>query len=123
MSSRPHFDSSGSPLVDSQRAETGVSGTVGPSTAAIPDSMSRGLWRGSVIGAVIGAIVLTPVAFIPMFDLAIIVRLVIVWAVGIAGGAAIGAVFFGGAVAETEDVVDSEGDDEVVPAQMHRQPH
>ena len=35
------FDSSGNPLVDSQRAETGVSGTVGPSTAAIPDSMSR----------------------------------------------------------------------------------
>ncbi len=120
MSSRPHFDSSGSPLVDSQRAETGVSGTVGPSTAAIPDSMSRGMWRGSLIGAVVGALVLTPVAFIPMFDLAVLAKLIIVWVVGAAGGAAIGAVFFGGAVAETEDVVDSDGDDQVVPTQMHR---
>ena len=119
MTSRPHFDSSGSPLVDAQRAETGVSGTIGPSTAAIPDSMSRGLWRGTVIGAVIGAIVLTPVAFIPMFDLAILGKLVIVWVVGLAGGATIGSVFFGGAVAETEDV-DSDGDDHVVPSQMHR---
>ncbi len=121
MSSRPRFDSSGNPLVDSQRAETGVSGTVGPSTAAIPDSMSRGLWRGSVIGAVVGALVLTPVAFIPMFDLAILAKLVIVWVIGAAGGAAVGAVFFGGAVAETEDVVESDGDEHVVPSAMHRQ--
>ncbi len=120
MKSRPQFDSSGNRLVDDQRAETGVSGTVGPSTPAIPDAMSRGLWRGGVIGAVIGAIVLTPVALIPMADLSLIARLVIVWVVGIAGGAALGSVFFGGAVAEVEDA-DSDGDDVVVPSSMHRE--
>lgn len=105
--------------IDDQRAETGVAGTVGPSTPALPDSMVRGLWRGGVVGAVVGAIVLLPVALVPIFDLAIGVRVVIALAVGAAAGAAVGAVFFGGAVAETESE-DDEGDESVVPGPMHR---
>lgn len=110
---------SGERMVDEQRAETGASGTIGPSTSALPDAMTRGLWRGGFIGAVIGAAILTPVAFIPFFDLAFVVRLLIVWVAGFAAGAAVGAVFFGGAVAEVESE-DRNGDPGVVPQQMHR---
>lgn len=104
--------------VDEQRAETGVSGTVGPSTPALPNSMARGLWRGGAVGAVIGALLLLPAAFIPIFDLSVGVRIVIALVVGAAAGAAVGAVFFGGAVAETESE-DNEGDDRLVPDPMH----
>lgn len=105
--------------VDAQRAETGVAGTVGPSTSPLPSSMTRGLWRGGAIGAVVGALVLLPLALIPIFDLAIGVRLIIAAVVGAAAGAAVGAVFFGGAVAETESE-DTTGDERLVPKQMHR---
>ena len=111
--------SNGRRMVEEQRAETGASGTIGPSTPALPDSMSRGLWRGGLLGAVVGAVVLTPVAFIPFFDLAFIGRLLIVWVVGFAAGAAVGAVFFGGAVAEDE-TEENEPTADVVPDQMHR---
>ena len=106
-------------LVDEQRAETGASGTVGPSTPALPDSMSRGLWRGGLLGALIGAVLLTPAAFVDMFDMDLFGRLVIVWVVGFAAGAAVGAVFFGGAVAEDE-TEENESTADVVPDQMHR---
>lgn len=104
--------------VDAQRAETGVAGTVGPSTPALPNSMARGLWRGGALGAVVGAIVLLPLALIPILDLAVGVRVLIALFVGAAAGAAVGAVFFGGAVAETESE-DTEGDESVVPGPMH----
>lgn len=107
-------------LVAEQRAETGGSGTVGPSVAALPDSMSRGLWRGGFTGAVVGAAILTPLAFIDFFDLPLIGRLLIVWIVGAAAGSAAGAVFFGGAVAETESEDNDYGDEGLVPDQMHR---
>ena len=106
-------------LVDEQRAETGASGTVGPSTPALPDSMSRGLWRGGLLGALLGALLLTPAAFIDMFDMPLAARLAIVWVVGFAAGAAVGAVFFGGAVAEDE-TEENEPTADVVPDQMHR---
>lgn len=105
--------------VDGQRAETGVAGTVGPSTSPLPDSMTRGLWRGGAIGAVVGALVLLPFALIPIFDLAVGARVIIAIVVGVAAGAAVGAVFFGGAVAETESE-DTEGDERLVPDRMHR---
>lgn len=105
--------------VDAQRAETGAAGTVGPSTSPLPNSMSRGLWRGGALGAVIGALVLLPLAFIPMLDMDLLVRVVIALVVGAAAGAAVGAVFFGGAVAEAENE-ESSGDESVVPDQMHR---
>ena len=107
-------------LVDEQRAETGASGTVGPSTPALPDSMSRGLWRGGLLGALIGAVVLTPAALIDMFDMPLAARLLLVWVVGAAAGAAVGAVFFGGAVAEDE-TEEAEPTADLVPDQMHRQ--
>jgi hypothetical protein len=119
MQSHQKATEHGKELVDEQRAETGASGTVGPSVAALPDSMSRGLWRGGFLGAVIGAIVLTPVAFLDWFDMPLIGRLVIVWVVGAAAGAAMGAVFFGGAVAEDESE-DGSGTNTGVPDQMHR---
>ena len=106
-------------VVDEQRAETGASGTIGPSTPALPDSMSRGLWRGGLLGAVVGAVLLTPAAFIDFLDVALIGRLVIVWIVGFAAGAAVGAVFFGGAVAEDE-TEENEPTADMVPDQMHR---
>jgi hypothetical protein len=109
----------GKRLVEEQRAETGASGTVGPSTPALPDSMSRGLWRGGFAGAVVGAVILTPLAFIPFFDLPVLGRLVLVWVVGVAAGAAAGAVFFGGAVAESE-TEENEATADVVPDQMRR---
>lgn len=109
----------GKRLVDEQRAETGASGTVGPSTPALPDSMSRGLWRGGFAGAVVGAVVLTPLALIPFFDMPLFGRLLLVWVVGVAAGAAAGAVFFGGAVAESE-TEESEATADVVPDQMRR---
>ena len=109
----------GKRLVDEQRAETGASGTVGPSTPALPDSMARGLWRGGFAGAVVGAVILTPLAFIPFFDLPLLGRLVLVWVVGIAAGAAAGAVVFGGAVAESE-TEENEATADVVPDQMRR---
>lgn len=105
--------------VDAQRAETGGAGTVGPSTSPLPNSMTRGLWRGGAIGAVIGALVLLPLALIPIFDLAVGARVLIALVVGAAAGAAVGAVFFGGAVAEAESE-DNEGDERLVPDQMHR---
>lgn len=114
-----HEHTDGERLIAEQRAETGGSGTVGPSTPALPDSMSRGLWRGGAGVAVIGAVVLTPLALIPMFDMPLIGRLIIVWIVGAAAGAAAGAVFFGGAVAE-EESEDNDGDSSLVPDQMHR---
>jgi hypothetical protein len=110
----------GERLIAEQRAETGGSGTVGPSVAALPDSMSRGLWRGGFAGAVVGAVLLTPLAFIPFLDMPVLARLVIVWVVGAAAGAAAGAVFFGGAVAETESEDNDYGDEGLVPDQMHR---
>lgn len=116
-----HHDATehGRRIVDEQRAETGASGTVGPSVAALPDSMTRGLWRGGLLGAVVGAAVLTPVAFLPWFDMPFLGRLVTVWVVGIAAGAAVGSVFFGGAVAEDE-TEENEPDADLVPDQMHR---
>ena len=119
MQSHHNATEHGRRVVDEQRAETGASGTVGPSVAALPDSMSRGLWRGGFVGAVVGAIVLTPVAFLSWFDLPLLGRLAIVWIVGSAAGAAVGAVFFGGAVAESESE-DREPEADVVPDQMHR---
>jgi hypothetical protein len=107
--------------VDAQRAETGAAGTVGPSTSPLPNSMTRGLWRGGAAGAVVGAIILLPLALIPLFDLSIGVRLVIALVAGAAAGAAVGAVFFGGAVAEAEsDDRDNQGDESVVPDAFHR---
>lgn len=119
MGSDPNTPRDGERMVAEQRAETGASGTIGPSTPALPDSMTRGLWRGGVAGAVVTAAVLTPIAFFPFFDISFFGRLLIVWAVGIAAGAAAGAVFFGGAVAEDESE-DRESDADVVPDQMHR---
>lgn len=107
--------------IDAQRAETGVAGTVGPSTAALPSSMSRGLWRGGALGAVVGALILLPLALIPILDLTIWARVVTALVVGAAAGAAVGAVFFGGAVAESESE-DTEGDESVVPDAMHDHP-
>ena len=71
------------------------------------------------VGAVVGALVLLPLAFIPMLDMDLLVRVVIALVVGAVAGAAVGAVFFGGAVAEAENE-DSSGDESVVPDQMHR---
>ncbi len=105
--------------VDAQRAETGAAGAVGPSTSPLPNSMSRGLWRGGALGAVVGALVLLPLAFVPMLDMDLVVRVVIALVVGATAGAAVGAVFFGGAVAEAENE-ESSGDESVVPDQMHR---
>lgn len=105
--------------VAAQRAETGAAGTVGPSTSALPDSMTRGLWRGGAVGAVVGALILLPLALIPILDLTAGARVVTAVVVGAVAGAAVGAVFFGGAVAETESE-DNEGDDSVVPDAMHR---
>lgn len=119
MQSHQDATEHGRELVDQQRAETGASGTVGPSTPALPDSMARGLWRGGALGAVIGAIVLTPIALFDWFDLPLIGRLAIVWIVGAAAGAAAGAVFFGGAVAEDESEDGSDANVDV-PEQMHR---
>lgn len=104
--------------IDAQRAETGVAGTVGPSVSALPNSMARGLWRGGAIGALVGAVVLLPLALIPMFDLPVVGRILIALVVGAAAGAAVGSVFFGGAVAEAESE-DSEGDESVIPDKMH----
>lgn len=118
-SDRPRSERTTRSEVEAQRAETGVAGTVGPSTSPLPDSMSRGLWRGGAIGAVVGAIVLLPLGLIPMFDLDVGVRILIAVVVGAAAGAAVGAVFFGGAVAEVEDE-DSQGDEDVVPDTFHR---
>lgn len=115
----PHDRHDGERLVAEQRAETGASGTIGPSTPALPDSMTRGLWRGGASVALIGALVLTPLAFLPFFDLPLVARLILVWVVGAAAGAAAGAVFFGGAVAE-EESEDNQGDSSVVPDPMHR---
>lgn len=108
--------------IDEQRAETGVAGTVGPSTSALPNSMSRGLWRGGALGAVVGALVLLPLALIPILDLSVWARVVTALVVGGAAGAAVGAVFFGGAVAESESE-DNTGDDSVVPDAMHNPRH
>ena len=119
MQSHQDATEHGRELVDQQRAETGASGTVGPSVAALPDSMSRGLWRGGVLGAVVGAVVLTPIAFFDWVDIPLIGRLAIVWVVGAAAGAAIGSVFFGGAVAEDESE-DGSATNTGVPDQMHR---
>ena len=107
------------PDVDAQRAETGVAGTVGPSASALPNSMSRGLWRGGAIGAVVGAVVLGPLALIPIYDLDVGVRVLIALVVGVAAGAAVGSVFFGGAVAESENE-ENDGDERLVPDKMHR---
>lgn len=104
--------------VEAQRAETGAAGTVGPSTPALPNSMSRGLWRGGALGAVVGALILLPLALIPILDLSIWARVVTALVVGAVAGAAVGAVFFGGAVAEAESE-DAEGDEGVVPDAMH----
>ena len=119
MQSHQEASEHGRELVDQQRAETGASGTVGPSTPALPDSMSRGLWRGGALGALLGAVVLTPIAFFDWLDVALIGRLAIVWVVGAAAGAAFGAVFFGGAVAEDESE-DGSDTNTGVPDQMHR---
>lgn len=120
MQSHQNASEHGRELIDQQRAETGASGTVGPSVAALPDSMSRGLWRGGVLGAVIGAAVLTPIGFFDWLDVPLIGRLAIVWVVGIAAGSAMGAVFFGGAVAENESEDGSDTNINVVPDAMHR---
>lgn len=105
--------------VAEQRAEVNRGGTVGPSTSSLPEPMARGLWRGGAIGALVGAVVLLPLAALPIADLALGVKLIIMVVVGIAAGGAFGGVFFGSAVAETEDP-ESDGDDSVVPDQMHR---
>lgn len=107
------------PDIAAQRAETGAAGTVGPDLSAIPEPMTRGLVRGSIVGGVIGAVALAPLALIDIGDLAVLVRLVIVMIIGAVAGSTVGAVFFGGAVAELEDD-DSAGDASVVPDAMRR---
>lgn len=74
-----------------------------PTTPALPHSMGSGMVKGGLIGAVVGAVVLTPLAFVDILDLDLLVRLVIVWIAGAAAGAALGGVFFGGAKAEMEN--------------------
>lgn len=74
-----------------------------PTTPALPHSMGSGMVKGGAIGAVVGAVLLTPLAFADILDLALPVRLVIVWIAGAAAGAALGGVFFGGAKAEMEN--------------------
>jgi hypothetical protein len=74
-----------------------------PTTPTLPQPMAAGMVKGGLIGAVIGAILLTPLAFADILDLALPVRLVIVWIAGAAAGAALGGVFFGGAKAEMEN--------------------
>lgn len=118
MQSEPSENRATRADVETQRAETGVAGTVGPSTPALPNSMTRGLWRGGALGAVVGALVLLPLALIPILDLTIWARVVTAVVVGAAAGAAVGAVFFGGAVAESESE-GTEGDESVVPDAMH----
>ena len=120
MQSHQDATEHGRELVEQQRAETGASGTVGPSGPAMSDSMARGLWRGGVLGAVVGAVVLTPVAFFDWFDIPLFGRLVIVWLVGAAAGSTFGSVFFGGAVTEDETEDGSDTNINVVPDQMHR---
>lgn len=74
-----------------------------PTTPALPQPMGSGMVKGGLIGAVVGAVLLTPLAFADILDLALPVRLVIVWIAGAAAGAALGGVFFGGAKAEMEN--------------------
>lgn len=107
--------------VADQRAETAHAGMAGPtpSMPAVPEPMVRGALRGALIGGAIGAVVLAPAALIPFGGIDAVIRLVIVVIVGAVGGSAAGAVFFGGAVAETENP-ESDGDDSVVPDAMHQ---
>lgn len=110
--------------VDEQREETAAAGMAGPtpSMPAVPEPMTRGALRGAALGGLIGAAVLSPASAIAFGGLDFVVRLVIVLIVGAVAGGAAGAVFFAGAVAETENP-ESDGDDSVVPDSMHRQRH
>ena len=61
----------------------------------------------------------TQQAIAAMFDLPVAGRILIALIVGAAAGAAVGSVFFGGAVAESESE-DSEGDESVIPEEWQR---
>ncbi len=82
----------------SQAREVDDGGT--PTTPTLPGPMASGMVKGAVIGAVVGALLLTPLAFADILDLALFAKLVIVWIAGAAAGAAMGAVFLAGARAE-----------------------
>lgn len=92
--------------VDRRRAEQArqmdeVGGT--PTTPSLPGSMASGMTKGAMIGAVIGAVLLTPLALVPILDMSVVARLVIVWIAGAAAGAAAGAVYLAGARAESSN--------------------
>ena len=71
-------------------------GLAGSPTGPYPRGAVRGLAVGTVVGAVVGCVVALPFAAIPMGDLAVAARLLIVAAVGIVFGAFLGW-FLGGA--------------------------
>lgn len=56
---------------------------------------TRGMLIGGIVGAIVGALIVAPVAFIPMYDLSFVTRLVIAVVVGAAAGGTVGAVYFG----------------------------
>lgn len=66
--------------------------------------MSRPMWNGfvggSLAGGAIGAIVLLPLAFIPMDDVAIWLRILVVALIGAVAGGTVGALYWGGRAPE-----------------------
>jgi hypothetical protein len=74
-----------------------------PTTPSLPRPMFSGMVKGAAVGAIVGAILLTPLALVPILDLELVARLVIVWIAGAAAGATMGSVFFAGARSEGEN--------------------
>lgn len=72
----------------------------GPGVPAMTGPMAKGMVGGGLLGALIGAVVMAPLALLPLMSESIAVRLVVVVAIGIAGGATAGAIYFGGRVPE-----------------------
>ena len=78
-----------------------VDGVVGgPGLPFMSRPMWNGLVGGSLVGGAIGAIVLLPLAFIPMDDVAIWLRILVVAIIGAVAGGTAGALYWGGRTPE-----------------------
>jgi hypothetical protein len=110
---RPYARYEGSPSTEELRREQRAEldhAVAGPGIPVMTRGMWHGLVLGSLIGGVIGAIVLLPLGFIPMGDLALGWRLLLAATAGALAGGMAGALYLGGRLPELEgETVNTDG--------------
>jgi hypothetical protein len=97
-------------------------GPVPLTTPAASDAQSKGMVAGGLLGAVVGLVLVTPIGLIEWADVSLGGRLLVAAIVGVAAGAAVGAVYAGGRMPELEgEARDADGSPQI--GSTPRDPH